>query len=386
MLLKDISLSAVVAGFVAVLVGYLSSVAIIFQAAEAAGASPEQISSWLGALGIAMGVTSIGLSLYFRAPVVTAWSTPGAALLVTSVVGVPMPEIIGAFVLSAVLIILCGATGWFERVMDRIPTSIAAAMLAGILLRFGMNVFTSMETELRLPLVMFLVFLVLRRIVPVYAVVLTLLAGVLFSGWTGFRYTAIDLAVATPVLVVPQFSWQSVIGIGLPLFAVTMASQNIPGIATMRAAGYKTPVSPLITWTGVTQLLLAPFGCFGVNMAAIIAAICMGDSAHRDPDKRYVASVSAGGFYLLFGIFGATVGAALASVPEVLVLTIAGLALFGTIGNSLSAALHDEAQREPALITFLVTASGISLFGIGAAFWGLVAGLVALLVNWLFKR
>ena len=371
----------VTAGFVAVLVGFTSSAVIVFHAAETAGASPAEVSSWLGVLGLGMGVTSIGLSLYYRVPVLTAWSTPGAALLITSLSGVPMAEAVGAFLFSAVLITLSGITGWFERAMDRIPLSIASAMLAGVLLRFGMDVFISMKTQFLLVFAMFATYLVCRRLVPRYAIVLVLLLGILVTWFQGLlRFDEFEVALAVPVFVRPSFSIETMIGVGIPLFIVTMASQNIPGVAVMRASGYEPPVSSAITWTGLTTLVLAPFGGYAFNLAAITAAICMGREADEDPARRYMAAVSAGVFYLVVGVFGATVAALFAAFPKELVLSIAGLALFAAIAGGLSTAMNEETEREPALITFLVTASGVSLFGIGSAFWGLIAGVLALAV------
>jgi benzoate membrane transport protein len=385
---KDFSWSGATAGFVAVLIGFTSSAAIIFQAAAAAGATPGQISSWIFALGVGMGVTCIGLSLYYRTPVVTAWSTPGAALLITGLAGLSMPQAIGVFMFSAALVTICGVTGLFARAMNRIPISIAAAMLAGILARFGMDVFVAMKLEFTLVLLMFAAYLFGKRWLPRYAIIVVLGLGTAFAGAQGLlKFDSFHLALATPEFVMPEFTLTSLLGVGIPLFVVTMASQNAPGVAIMRASGYNTPVSPLMTWTGLTTLVLAPFGCFSICLAAITAAICMGKEAHEDPSRRYVASVAAGMFYLIAGVSGATVVALFAAFPKALIMAIAGLALFGTIANGLTVAMANEKQREAALITFLVTASGVSLFGIGTAFWGLVAGGLALLVfNWRWKQ
>lgn len=378
---RDLSVSALSAGFITVLVGYTSSAAIIFEAARAAGTTPQQLGSWLMALGIGMAVTCIGLSLRYRAPIVTAWSTPGAALLATSLPGHSIEVATGAFVFSAALITLCGVTGWFERVMQRIPLPLAAAMLAGVLVKFGMNVFVSMPGQLAVVLPMFLTYLFAKRLSPRYAVVAVLLVGMALCAFFGLLHVdSLLLSVSRPVFVMPQFELSAMIGIGLPLFIVTMASQNIPGVAVLRSNGYGTPISPIIGWTGFVNLLLAPFGCFALNLAAITAAICMAKEAHEDARKRYTASVAAGFFYLILGIFGASVGALFAAVPKAMVLAIAGIALFGTIASALTIATREDNQREPALITFLVTASGMTLFGIGSAFWGLVAGVLALLV------
>lgn len=380
-LLRDVSASAVVAGFVTVLVGFASASAIVFQAAGAIGASAAQLGSWMLALGVGMGLTCILLSLRYRAPVVTAWSTPGAALLVTSAAGLSIEEATGAFLVSAALITLVGFSGWFERAMDRIPLPIASGMLAGVLLRFGLGLFTAMSTQLALALGMCLAYFVARRLVPRYAVIAALLVGVVLALVQGLLHVdAVHVALARPVWVTPRFTAGAVIGVALPLFVVTMASQNVPGVAVIRASGYTVPISPVIGWTGLANLALAPLGGFTVNLAAITAAICMGREAHEDPRRRYVAAVFAGLFYLIVGIFGATVVALFLAFPPELVAAIAGLALLATIGNGLASAVGTENQREPALVTFLVTASGIAPAGIGSAFWGLVAGVVTLAI------
>lgn len=376
--LKRFSLSHLSAGFIAVLVGYTSSAAIIFQAASAVGASSAEVGSWLWALGIGMGVTCIGLSLAYRTPVLTAWSTPGAALLVTALAGVPLSDAVGAFLFSSLLITACGVFGWFDRIMHRVPRSLVGAMLAGVLLRFGLELFASMQTELVLVVAMFAIYLVGRRTLVRYAIPLTLLGGLLLGSVQGsIRFDAIDIELARPIFTAPTFSLATLIGVGLPLFIVTMASQNVPGLAVLRANGYGTPASPLIGWTGATGLMLAPFGGFAFNLAAITAAICMSKDADPDPERRYLASIWAGVFYLVTGIFGTTVAGLFTAFPAELVLALAGLALLGTIGNSLAGALAHEGEREAALITFLVTASGVTLLGIGSAFWGLMFGLVA---------
>jgi len=363
-LVRDLSVSAVVAGFVTVLVGFASAAVIVFQAAGAVGATEAQVGSWMLALGLGMGLTCTLLSLRYRAPIVTAWSTPGAALLVTSGAGLSIEEATGAFLVSAALITLVGFSGWFERAMDRIPVPIASGMLAGVLLRFGLGLFTAMSTQMLLALAMFLAYLAARRLAPRYAVIMALLVGVAIALVQGLLHVdAVRLALARPVWVTPRFTPGAVVGVALPLFVVTMASQNVPGVAVIRASGYTVPISPLIGWTGLANLVLAPFGGFSVNLAAITAAICMGREAHEDPRRRYVAAVFAGIFYLIVGIFGATVVAIFLAFPAELVAAIAGLALLATIGNGLASAVGSENQREPALVTFLVTASGIAPAG-----------------------
>ena len=375
--LRDFSVSSVAAGFVAVLVGLTSSVVIVFQAARAAGATPEQAGSWLWALGLGMGATTIGLSLRYRAPVLIAWSTPGAALLITSVAGVTLQEATGAFVLTGLLILAVGVSGLFERVIDRIPGALAAALLAGVLLRFALDGFAAAQTRPALVISMAGAYLVVRRLWPRYAVLAALGVG-LFVTWVEGLFGTFDLpsGLTRPEWVTPHFSLSAAIGVALPLFIVTMASQNVPGVAALHAHGYRPPISPIITTTGVATVALAPFGGYTFNLAAITASICLGREAHPDPRRRYTAAIASGVFYAIVGLFGAAVAGMLAAFPRELVVGIAGLALLGTIGNGLAAAVRDERQREAALVTFVVTASGVTLLSIGSAFWGLVAGAV----------
>ena len=378
MAVRDLApLSAVTAGLVTVLVSVTSTAAIVFSAARAAGAGDAELSSWMLALCVGTGVTSVGLSLRYRTPVVTAWSTPGAALLVTALPGFSMREAVGAFLVSAVLITVTGVTGWFGRVMDRVPGPLAAALLAGVLFQFGIGLFASADTDAPLILAMFATYLLGRRFLPRYAVLAALAVGVTVAALTGaFRPGQVRLAVAEPVLTLPAFSWQAVVGVAVPLFVVTMASQNLPGVAVLRNDGYQVPVSPLIAWTGAVNLVLVPLGLFGLNLAAITAAICTGPQAHPDPRRRYLAAVWAGAFYLVVGVFGATIASLLAALPGVLVLGIAGIGLLATIGSSLTTAVRDDRWREAAVVTLLTTASGVELLGVGSAFWGLIAGLL----------
>jgi len=382
--LRDLSLSAATAGFVAVLVGFTSSVAIVFSAATTLGATPAQISSWMWALGLGMGLCTLLPSLWLRQPVMVAWSTPGAAVLATAGVagGFGMAEATGAFIACALLITLFGVTGWFERLLGRIPMPIASALLAGVLTRFGLDAFVAMKSAFTLVLLMLLAYLIGRRWWPRYAVPGVLLAGVLYAALAGeLQLAGVQWGLTLPVFTSPTFSVRAMVSLALPLFVVTMASQNLPGVAAIRAAGYAMPISKIITLTGVATLLLAPFGAFALNLSAITAAICMGREAHPDPDKRYVAAAVCGLIYCVVGLFGAAVTGVLTAFPRELVVAIAGLALLGSIGGGLAVALKDDAHREAALITFLVTLSGLSLAGIGSAFWGVVAGALALFVQ-----
>lgn len=385
--LADTSTSAVVAGFIAMLTGYTSSLVLMFQAGQAAGLSSGQISSWIWALSIGMALCCIVLSLRYRAPVMIAWSTPGAALLITSLPQVSYGEAIGAYILASgliVLIVLIGLTGTFDRLMRRIPASIAAALLAGVLFKIGLEICVAAEQQPVLVVAMLLAYLFGKRLWPRYAVLAALIVGSLLAGVFGLLdFTGFQLQLATPEWTTPSFSLAAAISIGIPLFIVAMTSQNLTGMAVLRANGYEVPASPLLTSTGLVSILLAPFGSHGIHMAAISAAICAGPEAHEDPRKRYTAAVWCGVFYGIAGIFGATLAALFAALPAALILSIAALALFASIIGGLTQAMSEPNEREAALITFLVTASGMTLAGVGSAFWGIVAGLLTLAVlNW----
>jgi len=378
---RDLSPFTVAAGFIAVLVGFSSSVAIVFAAAQALGATPAQTTSWIWALGLGMGATSIALSLRWRQPVLTAWSTPGAALL-AGTTGVAMPEAIGAFIACSALMVLVGASGWFERLMDRIPQALAAALLAGVLARFGLDAVLGVREQPLLVLVMLAAYLLARRWLPRYAVLVVLAAALAVAGAQGqLALAQVRWAWAVPVWTPPRFGIGALVGVALPLFLVTMASQNLPGVAAQRACGYDTPVSPVITATGVAGVLLAPFGGFALNLAAITAAICMGREAHEDPARRYTAAVSAGAFYIAMGLAGGAVVGLLGAMPRAGVVALAALALLGTIGSALGAAFQEPRFRDAAMLTFLVSLSGVSVLGIGAAFWGVAAGVGAAMVQ-----
>lgn len=383
----SIPLPTVLSGFVAVLVGYASSAAIIWQAALAAGATTGQIAGWMTALGLAMGVSTLALTLWYRAPVLTAWSTPGAALLVTGLQGVSIQDAIGVFIVANALIVLCGITGLFARLMKIIPHSLASAMLAGILLRFGLQAFNSLNSELILCGSMLLAWLVLKVIAPRYAVIAAMLVGIAIALVKGDIVTDdVNLSPVLPAFIAPHFSLAHSISIALPLFLVTMASQNAPGIATMKASGYSLPVSPLIVFTGLLALLFSPFGVYSICIAAITAAICQSPEAHPDVNRRWLAAAAAGVFYILAGVFGGSVTGLMAALPVSWIQMLAGLALLGTISGSLFQALHNEAERDAAIVTFLVTASGLTVFGVGSAFWGLVVGGICYSVLTLFRR
>lgn len=379
--LNDFSLSTMVAGFISVLVGYTSSAVIVFQAATAAGASASQAGAWLGIICVAMGILTIALSFKYKIPVMFAWSTPGAALLITSVQGFTLAECIGVFVFSSTMILICGITGFFEKMMNKIPVGIASAMLAGILLHFAFEIFISMKTQVVLAMVMFFTYMFGRRFFQRYNIVVVLVLGIMVAWLQNLlHFSPIDFTILRPEFIAPTFSLASIIGVGIPLFVVTMTSQNMTGVAVMKAFDYKPEISRIVGWSGFTNLLIAPFGGYTLNLAAITAAICMGPEAHQDETKRYTAAITSGIIYIFVGLFSSAIVGIFVAFPKELSMTIAGLALIGTINNSIISAVHHEADREASMVTFFVAASGISLFGIGSAFWGLVAGCIFSLI------
>ncbi|KAI3589959.1 Benzoate transport protein [Cupriavidus sp. U2] len=379
--LSDLSVSTLVAGLIALLTGYTSSLVLMIQAGQAAHMTDPQISSWIWALSIGMGVTTLGLSLAMRVPVVVAWSTPGAALLIASLPGVPYAEAIGAFLMAALLMTAAGLTGWFDKLMKALPASIASALLAGILFRISVDVFVQAQYQTVLLLAMFATYLVGRRWWPRYAVPGVLAVGVALAGAMGqLHFEQFHFTVALPVWTTPAFSLAAFVSIAVPLFIVALASQNIPGLAVLRADGYHVPASPLIAATGIASALLAPFGSHGINLAAITAAICTGPQADADPRRRYMAAVVCGVGYLVMGVMAASIAALFAAFPKALVVAVAAFALLGSIANGLTVAMQTPAERESALLTFMITASGMTLAGVGSAFWGVVGGMLALLV------
>jgi benzoate membrane transport protein len=374
----DASLSAIMAGIIAVAVSYAGPLLIVFQAAKAAQLSDALLSSWIWAISFSSGIIGLFLSIRFKSPVITAWSTPGAVLLVSSWANYAYAEAIGAFILSAILTIILGVSGLFSTVMDRIPQSIIAAMLAGILLKFGVDVFISLQQLPIITVPMVLCYLLAKRCMPRYCVAVTFLIGILSAIIFGYVNTSgISISLVEPVFTTPVFSMQALIGLGIPLCIVAMTAQNATGIGVLKVDGYNTPASPIITAAGAASLIFAPFGSHGVNLAAITAAICTGREAHEDKNKRYIAGIVCGLLYITVSIFGGTISSVFSALPSTLITVLAGLALFGSISASLSAAMNEERYKEAALITFLVTISGISILGVGSAFWGLVTGVVA---------
>lgn len=368
----------VIAGLVSVIVNYGGTFILIFQAAKAAGLSPELTASWVWSISIGVGITGILLSWLSREPVITAWSTPAAAFLITALAAVPYAEAIGAYLLSALAFVILGLTGYFEKLIRFIPPSIASGLLAGILLQFGIGAFSSISVDPVLAIMLFLIYLLAKRISARYAVVSVLVFGFIFLLLQArIDFSGFALQLASPVFTAPEFSVNALLSVALPLFLITLTGQYMPGLLVLRNDGYQTGLRPILSLTGLGSLVMAPFGSHAFNLAAITAAICTGPESHPDPSKRWIAGVAAGIFYILVGIFGVTLAALFTAFPAAFISTLAGLALLGSIAGSLANAMSDSAAREASLITFLAAAADISLFGIGGAFWGLVFGLIS---------
>ena len=374
-LLQDFSVPAVFAGFITFLVGISVSSVLVIQSAQLLGASTAQITSWFWALGLGIGLSGLILSWKFKYPVATSWSTAGLALILATANGYSLYEAIGAFLVCGLLTAILGFSGIFQKVLVHIPQSLTSAMLAGVLLKFGIALFASMQNDWEFILSLLAVYILSKRLSPRYSIVITVIAGVVLCPlFLQFHVSTIQFSLAQPVWMAPEFSWSAIFGLALPLFVINMASQYLPGLAMIKSYGYQPNVNQLIGWTGVAQTIFAPFGCFSANIAAISAAISLDDQAHPDSKKRYIAGMSCGFFYILMGLFAATLTSILMSFPGVFMTALAGIALLGTIGHNIAIAFQDVSEREAALMTFLFSASGIQFLGIGSAFWGLLFG------------
>ena len=371
----------IVAGLVSVIVNYGGTFILVFQAAQVAGLSPELTASWVWSVSIGVGLSGLVLSWRFREPIITAWSTPAAAFLVVALATTPYAEAVGAYLVSAAAFVLLGVSGYFEKVIRMIPPGVAAGLLAGILLQFGIGAFAGVSVDPLLAALLIGAYVVLKRLSARYAVVGILLLGLVFLLVQGrVDLSGLELRLAAPVFTPPAFSLNALLSVALPLFLITLTGQYMPGMLVLRNDGFRTSANPIVTVTGLGSLLMAPFGSHAFNLAAITAAICTGKDAHEEPAKRWIAGVAAGVFYILVGVFGVTLAALFMAFPATFITTLAGLALLGTLGGSLASAMADARSREAALITFLAAAADISLFGIGGAFWGLVIGLAAFAV------
>ncbi|WP_245580244.1 benzoate/H(+) symporter BenE family transporter [Niveispirillum irakense] len=371
----------VVAGLISVIVNYGGTFILVFQAARIAGLGPDLTASWVWSVSIGVGLTGFILSLRYREPIITAWSTPAAAFLVTALATTPYAEAIGAYMISAAAFVLLGISGYFEKVIRLIPPGIASGLLAGILLQFGIGAFGGATIDPLLVGLLIVAYLLIKRVSARYAVVGILSLGLIFLVTQNrVDLSGLQLQFAAPIFTMPVFSVNALLSVALPLFLITLTGQYMPGMLLLRNDGFRTSANPIVTATGLGSLLMAPFGSHAFNIAAITAAIATGREAHEEPSKRWIAGLAAGSFYILVGIFGVTLAAVFMAFPATFITTLAGLALLGTIGGSLAGAMADPASREAALITFLASAANINLLGIGGAFWGLVIGLVAYLI------
>ncbi len=362
------------AALVAVVVGFGGTSAIIVAAARNLGGDAAEAGSWLGALCFGIGLVSIGLSIVTRVPIVAAWSLAGAVLIAALPPGLAMPEAVGAFLLSSVLITLAGLIPALGNAVERLPTSIGAAMLAGLLLRFVAALFQAVQAAPALVVPLLAVFFVARRVHAASAPLLVIAAGLPLAWALGNAMPGPDFGLAIPVWTTPVFEWGAVVGLGLPLFLVTMATQQVPGAAVLKAAGYVPPARLALISTGVLSFVLAPFGGYAINLASLTAAICTGPETHPDPARRWPAGVVYGLLYLVLALFGAGFGAMLAGLPPLLISTVAGAALLGPMANALTVSVAVERERFAAVTAFCVTASGVTLLGLGGPFWGLLAG------------
>ena len=380
-LLKDLSLPAVVAGFLAVLVSYSGPLAIFFQAGASAGISSDMMTSWVWAISVGAGISGIALSIWLRAPIVTAWSAPGTALLVTLFPELSLNEAIGAYISAAIMIFIIGISGTFDTFVRAIPKGIAAGMMAGILFQFGVGAFTAIETTPALAIGMLVSYVVFRRLFPKYTLVLLLISGVVLAvALEGASLSGVRWSVAVPQIIQPEWTLSSTLRFAIPLVLVSLTGQFLPGMAILQSAGYPVKAKPIIGITSLVSLPMAFFGGITTVVAAITAAICTGKDAHEDPSRRYIAGVFNGVFYLVGGLFAGTIVSLFTSLPAAFVAVLAGLALLGAIAGNLFSALEEPSHREASLITFVVTASGMSLFGLSSAFWGVVIGYFCYLV------
>ncbi|EYR77851.1 benzoate/H(+) symporter BenE family transporter [Shinella sp. 838] len=368
----------VVAGLISVIVNYGGTFILVFQAAKVAGLGPDLTASWVWSVSIGVGVTGLVLSWHYREPIITAWSTPAAAFLVTALATTSHAEAVGAYMVSAAAFVALGLSGCFEKVIRLIPPGIASGLLAGILLQFGIGAFSGASVDPLLVGLLILAYVVLKRFCARYAVVGILVLGLVFLLAQGrVELSGLALKFAAPVFTMPEFSLNALLSVALPMFLITLTGQYMPGMLVLRNDGFRTSANPILAVTGLGSLVMAPFGSHAFNIAAITAAIATGREAHEDGRKRWIAGIAAGCFYVLVGVFGVTLAAVFMAFPATFITTLAGLALLGTIGGSLAGAMADPSSREASLITFLASAANINLLGIGGAFWGLVIGLLA---------
>ncbi|ETR95444.1 benzoate/H(+) symporter BenE [Acinetobacter lactucae] len=375
---NDWSISATVAGFLAVLISYSGPLIIFFQAAQRAHVSTDMMVSWIWGISIGAAVSGIYLSIKYKTPVITAWSAPGTALLVTLFPNVSLNEAVAAYITSAIVIFLIGVTGYFDKLLKWIPQDVAAGMMAGILFQFGIGLFTASDSMPFIVFSMLIVFLIAKRLMPRYTMIWVLAAGVLLSLILG-KMNPVDVSfnLAIPQWISPEWTWNSTLNLAVPLILVSLTGQFLPGMAIMKLSGYDTPAKPIITVTSIASLAVACIGGITIVLASITAALCMGKDAHELKEKRYIAGIANGIFYILGGLFAGSIVMLFSLLPKELVAALAGLALLGAIATNISVAMKNDSQRDAALITFLATASGMHFLGLSSVFWGICIGVIA---------
>ncbi|WP_410566280.1 benzoate/H(+) symporter BenE [Acinetobacter sp. H1(2024)] len=375
---NDWSISATVAGFLAVLISYSGPLIIFFQAAQRAHVSTDMMVSWIWGISIGAAVSGIYLSIKYKTPVITAWSAPGTALLVTLFPNVSLNEAVAAYITSAIVILLIGVTGYFDKLLKWIPQDVAAGMMAGILFQFGIGLFTASDSMPFIVFSMLIVFLIAKRLMPRYTMIWVLAAGVLLSLILGkMNPVDVSFSLAIPQWISPEWTWNSTLNLAVPLILVSLTGQFLPGMAIMKLSGYDTPAKPIITVTSIASLAVACVGGITIVLASITAALCMGKDAHELKEKRYIAGIANGIFYILGGLFAGSIVMLFSLLPKELVAALAGLALLGAIATNISVAMKNDSQRDAALITFLATASGMHFLGLSSVFWGICIGVIA---------
>ncbi|MFW1971985.1 benzoate/H(+) symporter BenE [Acinetobacter bereziniae] len=375
---QDWSISATVAGFLAVLISYAGPMIIFFQAAQQANVSSSMMASWIWGSSIGAAIAGIILSIKFKTPIITAWSAPGTALLVALFPHISLNEVVAAYITSAVIIFLIGTTGSFDKLLKWIPQGLAAGMMAGILFQFGLGLFKATDHMPYLVFGMLICFLLAKRYSPRYAIIWVLIAGVVLSFSLGqIQPVAMDFSLAIPHMIYPEWTWSSTLNLAIPLTIVSLTGQFLPGMAILKLSGYQTPAKPILTVASITSIVVAFTGGITIVLAAITAALCTGKDAHELKEKRYIAGIANGFFYILGGLFAGSIVMLFSILPKELIAALAGLALLGAIATNMSVAMKDDSQRDAALITFLATVSGMHFLGFSSVFWGVCIGMIS---------
>ncbi|BCX73721.1 benzoate/H(+) symporter BenE [Acinetobacter bereziniae] len=375
---QDWSISATVAGFLAVLISYAGPMIIFFQAAQQANVSSSMMASWIWGSSIGAAIAGIILSIKFKTPIITAWSAPGTALLVALFPHISLNEVVAAYITSAVIIFLIGTTGSFDKLLKWIPQGLAAGMMAGILFQFGLGLFKATDHMPYLVFGMLICFLLAKRYSPRYAIIWVLIAGVVLSFSLGqIQPVAMDFSLAIPHMIYPEWTWSSTLNLAIPLTIVSLTGQFLPGMAILKLSGYQTPAKPILTVASITSIVVAFTGGITIVLAAITAALCTGKDAHELKEKRYIAGIANGIFYILGGLFAGSLVMLFSILPKELIAALAGLALLGAIATNMSVAMKDDSQRDAALITFLATVSGMHFLGFSSVFWGICIGMIS---------